>query len=175
MRTVCQGTFWVASSVPSIVSIWWGNVGFLLRRCSGKGAHLAMTGEPCGFSRVTVGCHALLEGIFPTQGSNSHLLCLLHWQTGSLSLMPPGKPYTQHRKYQIKNLCILPAWLSCPVFHLSRPRTLCRKASCLKQLTPSSSLCLRNSCAVLTWNLTCNGFIIQYVYSVSPTRWQNPR
>ena len=25
-----------------------------------------------------VGCHALLQGIFPTQGSNLHLLCLLH-------------------------------------------------------------------------------------------------
>ena len=30
----------------------------------------------------------LLQGIFPTQGSNLHLLCLLHWQAGSL---PPGK------------------------------------------------------------------------------------
>ena len=29
-----------------------------------------------------VGCHALLQGIFPTQGSNLHLLCLLHWQMG---------------------------------------------------------------------------------------------
>ena len=27
-----------------------------------------------------VGCHALLQGIFPTQGSNPHLLCLLHTQ-----------------------------------------------------------------------------------------------
>ena len=25
-----------------------------------------------------VGCHALLQGIFPTQGSNPHLLCFLH-------------------------------------------------------------------------------------------------
>ena len=31
-----------------------------------------------------VGCHALLLGIFPTQGSNPHLLRLLHWQVGSL-------------------------------------------------------------------------------------------
>ena len=32
-----------------------------------------------------VGCHALLlQGIFPTQGLNLHLLCLLHWQVGSL-------------------------------------------------------------------------------------------
>ena len=38
-----------------------------------------------------VGCQALLQGIFPTQGSNPHLLCLLHWQAGSLPLAPPGK------------------------------------------------------------------------------------
>ena len=39
-----------------------------------------------------VGCHAFLQGIFPTQGSSPHLLlCLLHWQVGSLPLAPPGK------------------------------------------------------------------------------------
>ena len=35
------------------------------------------------------GHHALIQGIFPTQGSNSRLL---HWQEGSLPLAPPGKP-----------------------------------------------------------------------------------
>jgi len=46
-----------------------------------------------GFSRQEyMDCHALLQGIFPTQGSNSHLLCLLRWQAGSLPLTPPGKP-----------------------------------------------------------------------------------
>ena len=40
-----------------------------------------------------VGCHALFQGIFLTQGSNSHLSCLLHWQVGSLLLAPPGKPH----------------------------------------------------------------------------------
>ena len=38
-------------------------------------------------------CHALLQGIFLTQGSNPCLLCLLRWQAGSLPLVPPGKPY----------------------------------------------------------------------------------
>ena len=32
-----------------------------------------------------VGCHALLQGIFPTQGLNPWPLCLLHWQAGSLT------------------------------------------------------------------------------------------
>ena len=47
-----------------------------------------------GFSRKNtgVGCHALLQGIFLTQGSNPCLSCLLHWQGGSLPLAPPGKP-----------------------------------------------------------------------------------
>ena len=40
-----------------------------------------------------VGCHALLQGIFPTQGWNLRPLCLLHWQTSSLSLAPSGKPH----------------------------------------------------------------------------------
>ena len=39
-----------------------------------------------------MGCHVLLQGIFLTQGSNPCLLCLLHWQTDSLPLVPPGKP-----------------------------------------------------------------------------------
>ena len=36
--------------------------------------------------------HALLQGIFPTQGSNLRLLYLLHWQAGSLPCAAPGKP-----------------------------------------------------------------------------------
>ena len=39
-----------------------------------------------------VGCHAFLQGIFLTQGSNPRLLCLQPWQAGSLPLAPPGKP-----------------------------------------------------------------------------------
>ena len=37
-------------------------------------------------------CHALFQGIFPTQGLNPYILHLLHWQAGSLPLAPPGKP-----------------------------------------------------------------------------------
>ena len=38
--------------------------------------------------------HFLLQGIFLTQVSNSHLLCLLHWQTDSLPAEPPGSSYS---------------------------------------------------------------------------------
>ena len=45
-----------------------------------------------GFSgqNTGVGCHALLQGIFPSQGSNLHLLSLTHWQVDSLPPVPPG-------------------------------------------------------------------------------------
>ena len=39
-----------------------------------------------------VGSHALLQGIFPAQGWNPHLLCLLHWQVDSLLLSHQGSP-----------------------------------------------------------------------------------
>ena len=37
-----------------------------------------------------VGCLVLLQGIFPTQGLNPCLLCLLHWQASSLPLTHLG-------------------------------------------------------------------------------------
>ena len=40
-----------------------------------------------------VGCHVLLQGIFPTHGSNLVVLSLLYWEAGSLPLAPSGKPY----------------------------------------------------------------------------------
>ena len=48
---------------------------------------------PCDYpgKNTGVGCRALIQGIFPTQGSKPGLSCLLHWQAGSLSLAPPGK------------------------------------------------------------------------------------
>ena len=38
-----------------------------------------------------VGCHLLLQGIFPTQGSNPCLLHLLRWQGGFFTTEPPQK------------------------------------------------------------------------------------
>ena len=43
-----------------------------------------------------VGSHTLLQGILTTQESNPCLLCLLHWQAGSLPLAPPGEPIKAH-------------------------------------------------------------------------------
>ena len=54
-----------------------------------------------------VGCHALLQGIFPTQGSNPCLLHLLHWQAGSLPLVPP----IQNKKFKRKNKDFFPTYV----------------------------------------------------------------
>ena len=45
----------MASRVSITVLNLRGNVGFLLRRCRGKGLHLAMTGKPRGFSPYLAG------------------------------------------------------------------------------------------------------------------------
>ena len=46
-----------------------------------------------GISQARIlGCHDLLQGIFLTQRLNLHLLCLLHWQAGSLPLEHLGSP-----------------------------------------------------------------------------------
>ena len=45
-----------------------------------------------------VGCHFLFQGIFSTQGLNPGLLCLLHWQAGSL---PLAATWEAHTKYVI--------------------------------------------------------------------------
>ena len=47
--------------------------------CSPPGS--SVLGDSPG-KNIGVGCHALLQGVFPTQGSNAGLLCLLHWQVG---------------------------------------------------------------------------------------------
>ena len=41
-------------------------------------------------------CYVLLQGLFPTQGSNLHLLWLLHWQADSLPLSPGRVPLNDH-------------------------------------------------------------------------------
>ena len=72
-----------------------------------------------------VGCHSLLQGIFPTQGSNLHLLCLLHWQVGSLPLKPPGKPLSLGSPRRNGNVAVSvkPLMSSSRRSSLSRDRT----------------------------------------------------
>ena len=96
---------WIALSGLKITSPTWSNlliVRFLLclitqlcltlcdpMDCSLPGS--SVQGDFPG-KNTGVGYHALLQGIFWIQGSNQHLLRLLHWQAGSLPLVPLGKP-----------------------------------------------------------------------------------
>ena len=51
----------------------------------------------------------------PQSGMNPHLLCLLHWQAGSLPLVPPGKLINQSKCAQINmNLQSVPSALFVP-------------------------------------------------------------
>ena len=56
-----------------------------------------------------VGCHFLFQGVFPTQGSN---LCLLRWQTDSLSLSHQGSPVCTHTINTIQYVKIMCVYVS---------------------------------------------------------------
>ena len=47
-----------------------------------------------------VGCHFLLQEIFPTQGSSTRPLCLLPWQVDSLPLVSREKPWNMPNMQQ---------------------------------------------------------------------------
>ena len=61
-----------------------------------------------GFSSKNTGvdCHALLQGIFLTQGLNLCLLSLLYWQAGSSPLAPPGKPLWSYPNLKASCECV---------------------------------------------------------------------
>ena len=52
-----------------------------------------------------MGCHFLVQGIFPTQSSNPHLLSLLHWQVDSLPLCNLGNPLVKYTRF--KTICLI--------------------------------------------------------------------
>ena len=87
-----------------------------------------------GFSRQKYwsGLPCPPPGNLPTQGSNPHLLYLLHWHAGSLSLVAPGKSINKITRlyvythishiffYQLKNrlgwgTSLLVQWLRLPL------------------------------------------------------------
>ena len=51
-----------------------------------------------------VTCHLLRQEIFPTQGSNRHLLCLLHWQMDSLPLCQLGSPLYKEKTLNLQKV-----------------------------------------------------------------------
>ena len=70
------------SSVQSLSQVWLFVTPWTV-------AHQALPSMEFSSKSTGVDCHFLLQGIFPPQGLNPGLLRLLHWQTGSLPLLPP--------------------------------------------------------------------------------------
>ena len=61
------------------------------RDCSLPGSRLLCPWDSLG-NNTGLGCHSLLQGIFPTQRSNLCLLHPVHWQANSLPLSHLGSP-----------------------------------------------------------------------------------
>ena len=63
-------------------------------------AHQAPLSMDSPGKNTGVGCHAFLQGSFQPR-DHTCVLCLLHWQVGSVPLAPPGDPQMDRRfKYQ---------------------------------------------------------------------------
>ena len=73
-----------------------------------------------GFSRqeYQADCCAVLQRVFPTQGSNPRLLCLLRWQAGSLPLVP----------------LVTSRWVN-PMHHFPAPQVFLEVLDCATLLT----------------------------------------
>ena len=100
-----------------------------------------------GFSRQEywsgLPAQALLQGIFPSQGLNSHLLCLLHQQADSLPLVPPGKPnidnIPHHEKFGLGTSLVVQQLRICLPMQETRVRSLVRKdLTCCEATKPVS-------------------------------------
>ena len=57
-----------------------------------------------------VGCHSLLQGIFPTQESNPGLLYCRQTQADALTSEPPGSPYPSYRHHLMDCYSAFPNW-----------------------------------------------------------------
>ena len=88
---VCTGTHTCAcghvQSCPALCNTWT------------KTLQVPLSMEFFPSKNARVSCHFLLQGIFPTQGLNPHLLCLLHWQADALPLSHLGSPYYTYILY----------------------------------------------------------------------------
>ena len=91
------------SAAPSASATWGHRLGFSLCACAQWLQSCLTLCKPVDCSppgssvqdspgkNTGVGCHALIQGIFPTPDW-IRLWCFLHWQADSLPLAPPGKP-----------------------------------------------------------------------------------
>jgi len=81
--------------------------------------------QSLGFSRQEYwrGCHFLLQGIFPTQGSNPCLLHLLHCQVDSSPLSHLGSPTASRKTLKRQLACLLGSFCPPPLIFLADNHT----------------------------------------------------
>ena len=96
--------------------------------CSLPGSSVHGASVHCPSKKIGVGCHFLLQGIFLTQGSNSQLLHLLHWQVDSVPLCSTWEAYIS----TLKSLFSFPNPLSQEISLLPRQTaaTVCSTEFC---------------------------------------------
>ena len=108
-----------------------------------------------------VGCHFLLQGIFSTQGSNPHPLCLLHWRADSLSLHHLGSPILLWDKAviivgsKVKDNC------KCPAFVFYLKLLGCSDLSLMFPLSPLSKCnfqWIKDLAFMNIWENICQSF-----------------
>ena len=78
-----------------------------------------------------MGCHFLLQGIFPTKGLNLLLLHLLHWQAGYLPLAAPEKTLVPNTDKVLVIILSYKCYLPPLMWAYGHCETACRK--CLGQ------------------------------------------
>ena len=113
-----------------------------------------------------VGCHALLQGNFPSQGSNSGLLHLLQQQADSLPFGPPGKPLLASSAFkytQIHHSAVFHCWfqmilLFFPLCHLQgHLHELHRRAPCWVESSAVAAIVIfEQGVYISTWTEPAN-------------------
>ena len=109
-----------------------------------------------------VDCHALLQGILPTQRSNPHLLRLLHWQGSSLPLVMPGKP--PFLAYSSFNL------LANPISQCHCQTNIFRVQALLTTFSATTLACPHS---ILTWVIVKASLLV-LLLSPSLPSWSSP-
>ena len=114
-----------------------------------------------------VGHHILLQEIFPPQGSNPHLLCLLHWQADPLLLTHQGSPVIE--------ACCCSVAKSCPTLWsqgLQHARLLCPQLShrvCSNSYVLSQWCYLTISSSATTFSFCLQSFPASESFSIMHT------
>ena len=84
---------------------------------------------------IGVGCHALLQGIFLTQGSNPSLFCLLDWQVGSLPVHDLGSSLIGLSPAKRQNIPCWDNWFPSTTLNLQLGRKRTGKGRYTQMLT----------------------------------------